>query len=114
MAFLGCLMVQILKKCADFHQKLKENLELKIELASDPQYLASSCWTVQDNIDVRSSKVTAAVKISWEMRCYMNTEAGVKWRRANSSSSCEAIFFSLTSFLKHLFFERKLQLPEET
>lgn len=64
MVFLGCLAFQVLKKCADFHQKLKENLELKLELASDPQYLAISCWAAQDNIDVRSSKVTAAVKIN--------------------------------------------------
>lgn len=63
MVFLGCLTFQVLKKCADFHQKLKENLELKLELASDPQYLAISYWAAQDNIDVRSSKVTAAVKI---------------------------------------------------
>lgn len=64
MTLLGCHTFQVLKKCADFHQNLKKNLELKLELASDPQYLASSCWAVQNNIDVRSSKVTAAAKIT--------------------------------------------------
>lgn len=78
MAFLGCQVFQILKKCPAFHQKLKENLELKREATSEPRYLDRSCWEVQDNTDVISSKIAASLKISCEIRCYMNTEAGMK------------------------------------
>lgn len=78
MASLGCQVFQILKKCPAFHQKLKENLELKREVTSEPQYLDRTCWAVQGNTDVRSSKMAASLKISYEIRCYINTEAGVK------------------------------------
>jgi len=67
-------------------------------VASESQGLDSSCWAVQDNTDVRSGRMAAALKISCEMMCYINIEAGGKQSRVTSGISCEAEFFSLAFF----------------